>query len=210
MQGVKWWTNNDYLVYKKLDRNEFVDFDEWFKQIKCRSVMDCPTILYWDKIFEQYPNCKVIVPVFEYEKWYPSMVNLTNVIFSKPFTFSAKFLKLCQMVQNEYWPRLFNHKIDEFMDDNKYDFARKYYNEKLQKIKFIVPEEQLLLFDVRDGWEPLCKFLDVPIPNMPYPSANIRGVIKQKVYFAVVFILCKCLCPIIMVAVAIGLLIYFV
>lgn len=36
----------------------------------------------------------------------------------------------------------------------------------------MIPRSQLLEYDVRDGWEPLCKFLDVPIPNEPFPKEN--------------------------------------
>jgi hypothetical protein len=35
-----------------------------------------------------------------------------------------------------------------------------------------VPKEQLLEMDLSEGWEPLCKFLDVPIPSEPFPRAN--------------------------------------
>ena len=28
-----------------------------------------------------------------------------------------------------------------------------------------VPEEKLLIFNVKEGWEPLCNFLELPIPN---------------------------------------------
>ena len=32
--------------------------------------------------------------------------------------------------------------------------------------------ENLLVFESKDGWEPLCKFLEVPVPNEPYPRVN--------------------------------------
>lgn len=37
----------------------------------------------------------------------------------------------------------------------------------------MVPPERLLEYRVQDGWEPLCKFLDVPVPrDMPFPNVN--------------------------------------
>jgi hypothetical protein len=36
-------------------------------------------------------------------------------------------------------------------------------------IKRVVPEKQLLYFDVRQGWEPLCRWLDVDLPNQDFP-----------------------------------------
>ena len=33
----------------------------------------------------------------------------------------------------------------------------------------------MLVFDVKQGWEPLCKFLDKEIPDKPFPWKNIGG-----------------------------------
>ena len=36
-----------------------------------------------------------------------------------------------------------------------------------------MPKEDLLIFNVKDGWRPLCDFLGVPIPkNIPFPHVN--------------------------------------
>lgn len=40
------------------------------------------------------------------------------------------------------------------------------------RVRSVVPKEQLLEMDLSEGWQPLCKFLDVPIPNEPFPRAN--------------------------------------
>ena len=41
-------------------------------------------------------------------------------------------------------------------------------------MKSVVPKDQLLVFDVSEGWEPLCKFLDLPVPDVPFPNINDR------------------------------------
>ncbi len=38
-----------------------------------------------------------------------------------------------------------------------------------------MPAEQLLVFDVREGWAPLCRFLGVAIPDTPFPNVNDRA-----------------------------------
>lgn len=35
-----------------------------------------------------------------------------------------------------------------------------------------VPADRLLVFDVAEGWQPLCAFLDVPIPDVAFPHEN--------------------------------------
>lgn len=34
------------------------------------------------------------------------------------------------------------------------------------------PKDKLLVFDVKEGWEPLCKFLGKPVPNLSFPHVN--------------------------------------
>ena len=42
-------------------------------------------------------------------------------------------------------------------------------------VKERVPEKQLLVFNVKDGWAPLCQFLGLPIPDAPFPKVNINS-----------------------------------
>ena len=37
------------------------------------------------------------------------------------------------------------------------------------------PKDKLLVFNVKEGWEPLCKFLEKEIPDKPFPRKNIGG-----------------------------------
>jgi len=53
-------------------------------------------------------------------------------------------------------------------------FAINVYKKHIQKVVETVPGEKLFQFDVRDGWEPLCKFLQRPIPNESFPWLNER------------------------------------
>ena len=46
------------------------------------------------------------------------------------------------------------------------------------QVKSVVPKDQLLVFDVREGWEPLCTFLDLPIPDIPFPNVNDKRQIQ--------------------------------
>ena len=35
-----------------------------------------------------------------------------------------------------------------------------------------VPSDRLLVWDPKDGWEPLCELLEVPVPDAPLPNVN--------------------------------------
>lgn len=39
-------------------------------------------------------------------------------------------------------------------------------------VRRLVPSDRLLVLNLGDGWEPLCRFLGKPIPNEPFPRVN--------------------------------------
>merc|ERR1711974_390599 len=45
-----------------------------------------------------------------------------------------------------------------------------FFNDWVAEVKKNVPENRILLFQAKDGWQPLCKFLGVPVPDVPYPK----------------------------------------
>ena len=57
-------------------------------------------------------------------------------------------------------------------------------------VESVVPKEDLLIWNVKDGWKPLCSFLGKQIPDGPIPHENKTGdieyiqnyVYKQKMY----------------------------
>ena len=48
----------------------------------------------------------------------------------------------------------------------------------IAQVRATVPPEQLLVFDVKEGWTPLCQFLQVPVPDVPFPNINDANEIR--------------------------------
>jgi hypothetical protein len=46
------------------------------------------------------------------------------------------------------------------------------YRRRTEEVRAEIPPERLLVFDVAEGWQPLCRFLDVPAPVTPFPRLN--------------------------------------
>lgn len=68
------------------------------------------------------------------------------------------------------------------------------YEEHNRRVREVVPSDRLLVYDVRDGWEPLCQFLDVDkCPEMPFPktntSFNVRIATVSSVLIPLILIL---------------------
>ena len=53
------------------------------------------------------------------------------------------------------------------------------FKEHNEQVKQTVPPERLLVFSVKEGWGPLCKFLRVPVPDEPFPHENDREAFKS-------------------------------
>ena len=59
------------------------------------------------------------------------------------------------------------------------DDCIKFYEEHVDEVKANVPPEKLLVFNVKEGWEPLCSFLDLPVPSVPFPNLNDRQAVRR-------------------------------
>ncbi|WP_366511855.1 sulfotransferase [uncultured Amphritea sp.] len=46
------------------------------------------------------------------------------------------------------------------------------YEENIRMVKAAIAPERLLVHNLGDGWQPLCAFLGLPVPEQPYPSLN--------------------------------------
>ena len=50
-----------------------------------------------------------------------------------------------------------------------------HFNRHTEAVKAAIPPERLLVYEVGEGWNRLCAFLGVPVPDAPYPSENSRA-----------------------------------
>lgn len=56
-----------------------------------------------------------------------------------------------------------------------------FYNQWIEQVKNYVPKDRLLIHNAKDGWEPLCNFLEVPIPMTPYPRLGDLNAIEDEI-----------------------------
>ena len=175
-QGAKWWIDNN--VTNRVHQGEYVNFDEWLQLIQCSSIMDTPIVRHWDKIFEQYPNCKVILSARDFEKWWKSFEFAVEQCWSDSFLSKTDLWAKDIIKQTDLYTESNGYNMKEIlmMDESqrKHIFKKDFYDKDIEKVKQMVPKEQLLIFDVDQGWKPLCEFLNVDIPNTAFPKTNDR------------------------------------
>lgn len=164
---------------------------------------DPPLSLLIPELMELYPNAKVIVTTREKESWARSIALSVKLV--KPWL--QYFLFFWLGGQFNYLPKLwttfaglFEQTCGRSIVTN--EDAYKVYDAHHAWIEEVVPKEKLLYFSVKEGWGPLCKFLNVPVPDRPFPRLNdaksfeavfkgfaIQGLIRWALFFGVVSVL---------------------
>jgi len=149
-----------------------------------RSGVDFPVSAHYRELMEYYPNAKVILTVREPERWYDSFYQtVSRVSRHHPehnccFTFVTWPTPHTYLSQWEKSPAPQRFFGEEALSSKENTI--KSYNEWSEQVKRDIPEEKLLVFDPSMGWEPLCKFLDVPVPDVPFPFSNTRNEMKRR------------------------------
>ena len=129
-----------------------------------RSVTDNPACMYWRELSEYYPESKIVLTVRDAESWVESCNETIN---APRMLDSLAGSDLMRMFQGTYLRQFGEHIHDpEWMAD--------WYRAYNQDVIDSLPPERLLVFHPREGWEPLCEFLGVPVPAEPFPRVNSR------------------------------------
>ncbi len=126
-----------------------------------RSCIDWPSAYYWPELIEAFPEAKVLLTWRDAESWWKSFSKTilpiiqadTETEESAP---GSQFLSL----------RVFGGK------DLTEEHCIAVYKANVAEVKAKVPAERLLVYPIGSGWQPLCAFLGVDIPDQPYPNAN--------------------------------------
>lgn len=154
-----------------------VDWHEVFEHY--HSAVDWPASAYYKALFETFPDALVIFSDRPAEAWYDSVAStIYQVVPSLP-----KWLRRIvphldrwgQMVEKTIWQNELSGRFEERT------FAVQFFENRLAEVQSVIPPEQLLVHSATEGWEPLCRFLDVAIPDIPYPRSNEAARIQRAI-----------------------------
>eukprot|EP00450_Noctiluca_scintillans_P039431 CAMPEP_0194478720 /NCGR_PEP_ID=MMETSP0253-20130528/2072_1 /TAXON_ID=2966 /ORGANISM="Noctiluca scintillans" /LENGTH=729 /DNA_ID=CAMNT_0039317849 /DNA_START=67 /DNA_END=2256 /DNA_ORIENTATION=- len=148
-------------------------------------VMGIPTFVFWEQIFEAFPNALVVLTVRDETDWFSSVQKakhqLDHEALAAPLR-SGTFLqllerfmmpsyhKICNVIRFS-WASTLGISFLGSADLNE-SVTRSLFRKHNLYVQNRVPKDQLLVMDVRDGWEPLCKFLKKARPGAPFPSEH--------------------------------------
>jgi hypothetical protein len=143
-----------------------IDWDELFRGF--RSTVDWPSARWWREIAARYQDAKVLLSVREPEAWYKSMSDTIYQPLKEPAPNDAPEIVRLQseMVRKAILLETFDNRFEDKAH------AIDVFKRHTQEVHDTIDPARLLTFDVREGWEPLCRFLEVPIPDEPFPRLN--------------------------------------
>jgi hypothetical protein len=145
---------------------ESVDWDAVYAGYN--STVDWPGTHFWRELTGHYPNAKVILTMRSTESWWESysktiMIFLRDILpeISDDYVRDVGSMGLRLILKRAF--------AGSFDDKEVVTAA---YDRHVAQVTSAFSEDRLLLFDVRDGWEPLCTFLGRPIPDEMFPRTN--------------------------------------
>jgi hypothetical protein len=171
-------------LWRAATRGEQVDWEQIFGNY--RATVDWPGCTFYKELLERSPNAKVILTVRDPQRWYESAYNtiyrITGAASSPIFYLAslvmprAKGIKHARQLINELvWER----DLEGRFEDREY--AIETFERHNEEVKPRVPAEKLLVYDVKEGWAPLCEFLGVEVPDKPFPHLNDTEVFRGRI-----------------------------
>jgi len=146
------------------------------------SITDYPGAFYYRELAELYPNAKIILTVRDNaDAWIKSVDYTIGHFFQARSPWGVwpdPGIYLLFRLNPVFWK--FSNVLGSFNDHDllqDHESKRKYYLSWKENVTqyFKGQQEKLLVFNVKEGWDPLCKFLNVPVPEIPFPRVNESG-----------------------------------
>lgn len=180
-------TNPNNLHYwTTLKATGTTNWDELYKGYQ--ATVDFPCYPWYKEHMKQYPDAKVILSLRPFEKWYTSFYSTIwqaqnpteseRAAMGERVAADPRLRSVMQVMGFAKQTITEDHFQGKFLDK---EFMEKVFNEHNEEVKKYVPADKLLVFDVSEGWKPLCKFLDVEVPNEPLPHTNKREDFHEMV-----------------------------
>ncbi|KAI5360413.1 hypothetical protein Slin15195_G083370 [Septoria linicola] len=137
----------------------------------CQAVCDIPAVHFAQDLIDAYPEAKAILSTRDVDKWHRSV---SQTIEKRYHSSLVHFLSFVDDV-TRLWASIFYKGWGEMFDDDFEKNGRDVFHQHNAWIRRYVAPSRLLEYEVVEGWEPLCTFLDVPVPAEEFPKGNDQG-----------------------------------
>jgi len=153
----------------------------------CPSTCDFPSSRYYAELMEYYPEAKFVLTVRSPEGWVKSMRETVWGIFHGDSVLhhmsdartcvDENWRRFITMMRKMNWEENGAMAGDTY-DDQAFGKIMERWNDQ---VKSTIPSDRLLVWDPKEGWDPLCEFLDVDVPDEPLPHLNDTQSFKEGI-----------------------------
>lgn len=143
-----------------------IDWDALFADFG--ATVDWPACHYWRELADHYPDAKVLLSVRDPEAWYRSMTDTIFQGMKMPIPPDApeplkRQLAMARKIIGE------DTFAGRFADKS---YIIEVFRKHIETVRATIEPQRLLVYEVAEGWAPLCRFLAVPEPDEPFPRLN--------------------------------------
>ena len=159
-------------TWRAAARGDAIDWGQLFDGYV--AAVDWPVARFYTEMLMVYPDAKFILSHRDPDRWYDSTAR--TIYRVRKVLRSASWRGLLPLLGRR---RTFVDMVDEIVWDGTFDgrfsdrrHAIGVYEAHNEAVRRAIPAERLLVFEVRQGWGPLCAFLGLPEPDSPFPHVN--------------------------------------
>ena len=174
------------VIARQRERGESIDWERLFASYG--ATVDWPGAAFWRELATAYPEAKIILTVRDPDRWYASAFSTIHAMrrmrsgspLAVPFfalvgRLAPKLARVQRLTDEVIWNGVFDGR---FVDRAH---AIALFKRHHAAVEAEIPPDRLLVFEVRQGWEPLCQFLGVEVPDEPFPHLNDASEFQLRV-----------------------------
>ena len=138
------------------------------------SAVDWPTACFFRELLAEYPTAKFVLTTRNPENWADSFGGTIYKLLAGKDQAPPEMSEWLKMASGVITKTGFPEGLDR-------DGLIKAFTAHCEAVKDTIPANQLLVYEVKDGWGPLCEFLGKPAPADPFPRTNDRAEFWDRV-----------------------------
>jgi hypothetical protein len=158
-------------IWQAAYRGQAVDWEQVFAEYA--AAVDWPACTFYEQLLGVYPQAKVLLTVRDPERWYESVRETIYTASRMGGAPPGVPMDVPHMIDALIWQGTF----DGAFEDKRRAIA--IFEEHNREVQARIPADRLLVYDVKEGWELLCRFLSVAPPAVqPFPHLNDRETFR--------------------------------
>lgn len=152
-----------------------VEASQWQEVMPdCTACVDEPAAFYWLPLSRAFPDALILLSIRDTDSWWPSMKALRDhrdEEWSQPESIGPERMRFLEFEKSIYGTD--EARVTEAASKAGYEA----HNRRILDYAEQHPEfkRRLLIWNVKDGWESICRGLSLPVPDEPFPHANKAG-----------------------------------